>query len=211
MHVFESRFEVKKVSPDSGTFEGLASVYNIKDQGGDVVIPGAFKEFELTQDQQIRILDGHDTRAPIGKGKLTETPLGLHVKATLNMAVSRAREVFALLKDGIIDGLSIGYTPLAGGVEYRDGARYLTALRLFEISTVVFPMNQSARVGLVKHAGAAADLRELEGLLRAGVKVQLSGRKSKAAARALWPILTGAEPEADPSELIALFNSINSK
>ena len=142
--------EVKDVT-EAGSFEGLASVYNNTDLGGDIIVPGAFKEFKYTRDGMIRILDGHNTRAPIGKGKLVDSHLGLVMKGQLSMSVARAREVHALMKDGIIDGLSVGFDINANGQELRDdGVRLLKNLTLWEVSTTPFPMNQQALVSAVK-------------------------------------------------------------
>lgn len=196
MRVLNSPLELKKLS-ETGSFEGLASVYGVLDLGGDIVEPGAFREFMLTKDGQIRILDGHDSRQPIGKGKLTDTKAGLLIEGTLNLAVARAREVLALMKDGIVDGLSIGYDVLAGGAEFRDGVRHLIKLKLYEVSTVIWPMCQPAQVTAVKHANHAADLRELEHLLNTGTLIELSSRKAKAGARELWRIMHGADDASD--------------
>ena len=181
--------EIKDLT-EAGTFEGLASVYGNVDLGGDIVEPGAFKEFVYTRDQQIRILDGHNTRAAIGKGKLTDTHLGLAMKGTLNMAVARAREVHALMKDGIIDGLSIGFDILPGGSNFDSKeVRHLTALKLWEVSTTPFPMNQAALVSGVKGIDKVTDIRELEDLLRDAAG--LSRSQAKLHASAIWKTKSG--------------------
>lgn len=166
MRYIGTPFEIKELD-ERGTFEGLAAVYGNVDLGGDVVEPGAFKEFVTTKDGHVRILDGHNTRMPIGKGRITDTHLGLAIKGRLNMEVNRAREVHALMRDQIIDGLSIGYDVLENGSELRpDGVRRLKALKLWEVSTTAFPMNQSALVSSVKSVERVRDVRELEDLLR---------------------------------------------
>lgn len=182
-------FEVKEIT-EQGTFEGLASVYANTDLGGDVVEPGAFKEFALTRDGMIRILDGHNTRAAIGKGKLTDTHLGLAIKGQFEMAVARAREVHALMKAHIIDGLSIGYDVLQGGAEIgQDGVRRLKALKLWEVSTTPFPMNQAALVSSVKGVERVTDIRELEELLRDAAG--LSRKQATLHASAIWKTKSG--------------------
>ena len=177
-------FELKELT-DAGTFEGLASVYGNIDLGGDIVEPGAFKSMELTKDGCVRILDGHSMRAPIGKGKLTDTHLGLAMKGTLNLAVARAREVHALMKDGIYDGLSIGYEVMANGATVDDsGVRHLTALKLWEVSCTPFPMNQAAQVSAVKEIEQCRSVRDIEDLLRDAVG--LSRSQAKMHAGAIW-------------------------
>ena len=190
-------FDLKSVT-DSGAFEGLASVYGNVDLGGDIVMPGAFREFALTQDGSIRILDAHNIRLPIGKGKLVDTSTGLAMKGQLVLAVPQARATHELMKAGIVDGLSIGYDILPGGSHVRqDGVRELRAIKLWEVSTTAFPMNQEARVSAVKTIADCADIRELEHLLREAPNFQLSSRKAKAAANALWQILMNEREAQD--------------
>lgn len=182
-------FEIKTLE-EKGTFDGVASLYGNVDLGGDVVEPGAFKEFVFTKDNYIRILDGHNTRAPIGKGKVMDSHLGLVIEGKLNLAIGRAREVYELMKDNIIDGLSIGYDVLPGGAEIMEsGIRRLKALKLWEVSTTPFPMNQLALVNTVKSIERANNVRDVEDMLRDAVG--LSRAQAKLHAGAIWKTLTG--------------------
>lgn len=182
-------FEIKTLE-EKGTFDGVASLYGNVDLGGDVVEPGAFKEFVFTKDNYIRILDGHNTRAPIGKGKVMDSHLGLVIEGKLNLAIGRAREVYELMKDNIIDGLSIGYDVLPGGAEIMEsGVRRLKALKLWEVSTTPFPMNQLALVNTVKSIERANNVRDVEDMLRDAVG--LSRAQAKLHAGAIWKTLTG--------------------
>ena len=167
MNHLHAPMEVKEVT-ETGTFEGLASVYGNVDLGGDVVMPGAFKEFVKTRDGSIVLLDSHNTRAPIGKGQVIDSHMGLVIKGALNLKVSRSRDVHELMKDGIINGLSIGFDILPNGFEMReaDGVRLLKELKLWEVSTVVFPMNQMATISAVKQAQQITNIREYENFLR---------------------------------------------
>lgn len=158
--------ETKEVT-ELGTFEGLASVYNNVDLGGDIIVPGAFKEFYYTKDRQIRILDSHNTRIPIGKGAITDTHVGLAIKGKLNLAIPQARVVHELMKDGITDGLSIGFDILDGGAKIReDSVREISGIKLWEISTTAFPMNQSATISAVKSMPQFTTIRECEQWVR---------------------------------------------
>ena len=163
-HLFRP-MELKEVQ-ETGAFEGLASVYGNTDLGGDIVMPGAFKEFVRTPDGSIVLLDSHNTRAPIGKGQVIDSHMGLAIKGQLNLKVSRARDVHELMKDGIINGLSIGFDILPGGSEmHEDGTRRIKSVKLWEVSTVVFPMNPEAQIYGVKGAHCT-NIREYEALLR---------------------------------------------
>ena len=194
LHLYRP-MELKELT-EAGTFEGMASVYGNTDLGGDIVEPGAFKEFALTKDGQIRILDGHNTRMPIGKGKLTDTHLGLAIKGTLEMSVARAREVHALMKAGIIDGLSVGFDFLRDGYKIsEDGVRRITKIKLWEVSTTAFPMNELATVSGVKDIVRATSIREVEDLLRDAVG--LSRTQAKLHAAAIWKTKSGPRDAGD--------------
>lgn len=156
--------EFKSLDPD-GSFSGYASVFNNVDLGGDVVMPGAFKKLELTKDGMIRVLNSHSTRDPIGKASVREDDHGLHFDGKLILDLPSARNVYSLMKSGVMDGMSIGYDVLDYEVT-KAGVRKLTGLRLWEISTVVFGMNELARIETVKSAAEIKTIRDFENVLR---------------------------------------------
>src|SRR5262249_31273336 len=63
--------------------------------------------------------------------------------------VQRAREIYALMKAGVIDAMSIGYETVTSR-QARDGARELAEVKLWEVSLVTFPANALALVDSVK-------------------------------------------------------------
>lgn len=104
----------------------------------------------------------HDPAEPVGRWlSLTEDARGLRVEGRLNLAVQRARELDALLREGGLDGLSIGFRTVRSTPE-RGGLRRLHSVDLWEISLVSFPLLPGARIA-AKAASAplAADLRAL--------------------------------------------------
>jgi uncharacterized protein len=57
----------------------------------------------------------HDPKEPIGTLEAArEDGRGLMVRGRLIPGVKRAHEVYALVKAGALDGLSIGFKPVAG-------------------------------------------------------------------------------------------------
>ena len=74
----------------------------------------------------------------------------MRVRGKLNLAVERAREIHALMRDGAVDGLSIGFRVERARAERPTGLRRLEKLDLWEISVVTFPMLPDARVETVK-------------------------------------------------------------
>ena len=107
--------------------------------------------------RNIRLLWQHDPAEPIGRWlSIAEDRRGLRVRGKLNLAVERAREIHALMRDGGVDGLSIGFRVERARAERPTGLRRLEKLDLWEISIVTFPMLPGARVETVKHACSAA-------------------------------------------------------
>lgn len=140
-----------RIRPD-GLFEGYASLFGIADLGKDVVEPGAFRDsINRRGPGGVKLLWQHDPAEPIGRWvALTEDPRGLFVRGQLSLAVARAREIHALMREGAIDGLSIGFRSEKARTEPRSGLRRLERIDLWEISIVTFPMLPQARVSAVK-------------------------------------------------------------
>jgi HK97 family phage prohead protease len=146
----EVTFEVKSIGSD-GTFTGLASTYGNVDLGGDMVMPGAFTKTLSDKRGQLPLLMGHNPSAPIGLATLTDSPQGLQVRGELVLEADGAKSAYALLRKGVIRGLSIGYDTIKSVMD--GGVRKLTELKLFEISLTPFPMNESAVITSVKAEG----------------------------------------------------------
>ncbi|MEO0618815.1 MAG: HK97 family phage prohead protease [Pseudomonadota bacterium] len=135
-----------------GTFEGYASLFDTPDLGRDVVKRGAFAaSLKRRGARGVRMLFQHDPNQPIGIWHaITEDARGLHVAGRLSEDVVRAREILSLMRDGALDGLSIGYRTIKGTRDPATRMRTLHIVDLWEISVVTFPMQPDARVESVK-------------------------------------------------------------
>jgi len=149
-----------------GVFEGYASLFGVPDLGKDVVMPGAFAEsLRRRGPDGIRLLWQHDPAEPIGRWlSVDEDARGLRVRGRLNLAVERAREIYALLRESAVDGLSIGFRVVRAKRDRPAGLRRLEALDLWEISLVTFPMLPGARVSAVKRLGRSPEAPDPVGL-----------------------------------------------
>lgn len=166
-------FDVKSVE-DDGTFTGYGSVFGVVDSYQEVVIKGAFTE-SLSEikasGRPLPALWQHMSGEPIGRYDiLREDDNGLFVSGRLlKTDVQRAREAYALMKEGIVSGLSIGYYVRDSSYDEKKGIRTLKNLELVEVSIVTFPANDAARVesvkSLFKH-GAYPTVRQFESFLR---------------------------------------------
>lgn len=148
-------FEVKAIDYTGRTLEGFAAAFGNLDQVGDVIHPGAFRKTLAERGQKIKFLWQHDPTEPIGKLiEAHEEPGGLFVKAIIS-DTQRGRDALALLKDGAIGEMSIGYDTVKGGMDYTKDAkgntiRNLREIKLYEFSLVTFPANEQAVVTSVK-------------------------------------------------------------
>ncbi len=143
--------DLKSVGAD-GAFEGYASVFNREDMGRDVVAPGAFRDtLEERGAAGVRMLFQHDPGQPIGVWtRLQEDRTGLYAIGRLNPDVARAREVMSLMREGAIDGLSIGFKAVKARRDPRTRIRRIERIDLWEISVVTFPMLPEARIARTK-------------------------------------------------------------
>lgn len=130
-----------------GTITGYASLFGRPDLGRDIVAPGAFAEsLRARGPAGVRMLFQHDPAEPVGIWlTIREDARGLRVAGRLNPAVRRARELDALIRQGALDGLSIGFRTLRSAPD-RAGYRHLRAVDLWEISLVTFPLQPGARL-----------------------------------------------------------------
>jgi uncharacterized protein len=73
------------------------------------------------------------------------------------MQTSKAQEAYALMKRGVLKGLSIGFDVVRDTV--ANGIRHLHELKLYEVSVVTFPMNEMASISSVKSDDSLANFR----------------------------------------------------
>lgn len=156
MHGLETKFlpdgaglAVQAEEPGAVTVAGYASLFGIRDRGGDVVMPGAYGKALAAlaaRGDRVRMLWQHDQAQPIGLwDEVVEDARGLRVKGRILTEVARGREAAALLAAGAVDGLSIGYRTRRAEA-LPGGGRRLWELDLWEVSLVTFPMLSEARV-----------------------------------------------------------------
>lgn len=164
----------------AGAFEGYGAVFGNVDAYGDVIQKGAFKETLRDWNKSKKLppmLVQHggwmmtDMDAlPIGMWEaMSEDDTGLHVKGRLiNLDTERGKTIHGAMKEGALDGMSIGYRAkeFSLGTKPDEPRRTLKKIDLMEVSVVTFPANGKARVSSVKNAGMVKTIREFEDFLR---------------------------------------------
>jgi HK97 family phage prohead protease len=157
--------EIKSTDKD-GTFTGYAAIFGNIDLGYDVIEPGAFKQAKTTPDGMLRIAIGHRLDQLAGKATFRQDDRGLYVEGKLSLGVSYVRDAYELMKDGVLNGLSVGFNILRDGSDYEERSgkyvRVIKAAELWEFSLVPFGMNPEALVDSVK----AVSIRDFEAQLR---------------------------------------------
>ena len=135
----------------AGEFAGYASLFHVRDDGGDIVLPGAFSASLARRGARgVRMLWQHDPARPLGVWlALREDARGLFAHGRLALNTRQGREAAELMKMGALDGLSIGFRALRAARDRPRRARLLRAIDLWEISLVTFPMLPGARVRAV--------------------------------------------------------------
>lgn len=150
-------FELKLDSLDdsTGEFTGYAAVHSTVDSDGDVIKRGAFKrtlDAWRKSRRPIPVLYQHNGDEIVGATlEAREDEHGLFVRGRLLIdGVAKAREAYALLKAGVLSGLSIGYRTVRESYDQSAKVRNLEEVKLYEYSLVTWPMHDDARILAVK-------------------------------------------------------------
>ena len=179
---FELKAETSEESDDFLTVSGYGSVFGVKDNGGDIVMPGAFKD-SIASGRAPKMLWQHDPNQPIGAwDEMREDENGLFMKGRISKKAAKGAEVAELVKMGAIEGLSIGYRTQDYEMDVDAGIRKLTKLALWETSVVTFPMNELANIYAMKSVDDMSETeikRHIETTLK---EINVSGSMAKAMA-----------------------------
>lgn len=140
-------------SEKKGLIAGYASFFDVVDQQRDRIAKGAFtktlRAWRLLG-KTPKMLWQHDSKQPIGVWtRLQEDQQGLYVEGRLTLGVSQADEAYLLMKEGAMDGLSIGFRTLEALQDKDRKTRILLDIDLIEISLVTFGANARATVAVI--------------------------------------------------------------
>lgn len=147
-----SDFEVREESADQWTIEGIAVPWNSPVSVGDY--SEQFDRGALTeQDGGAHLYAQHDHRQgglPVGRIEAVEDrEEGLFIRAKIS-ATAKGRELYTLLKDGVLRSLSVGFAPVEQ--EVREGIVTRTKALLREVSIVAVPAYAGAAVLSVRES-----------------------------------------------------------
>lgn len=171
-----------KVDSDAGIIEAITNVFGIVDLGNDICVNGCCAKTIAERGRKVRYINSHDTSSVInavatvldirelGRNELPDDLLkeypeatgGLWIRAQFMLDDPTSAAVFRRIKAKVIDEYSIGYETIQSTFKKIDwrgeivNARLLTEIRLWEVSSVIFGMNQATMTTGVKSDEAAA-------------------------------------------------------
>lgn len=187
-------------------FEAYAAIFGVKDNGGDVIHPGAFKR---TLDHRmptklIKVWRNHTD--PVGMPvQMYEDTRGLYIRGWLNLNKQAGRDTLTELRAGELAHMSIQYNIVRDEWDPETSTLHLHELKLFEVGPVYWPMNESATVLAVKAARDAAGMpfesplsvdTLVRGLETSVAEVLRRGVKTEADRRGVADAISRIEPLA---------------
>ena len=227
MSKVETRYHVTDIEvreyEEGMRFTGYAALFNSRSEPLpfiEVIEPGAFKR-SIDSRNDIKLLWNHSTSDVLGSTraksmKLYEDKRGLRVEADLPNT-TLGRDAAELLRTGIVDSMSFGFSVPSGGDEWSgDGmTRTLKSVRLHEVSIVAYPAySETAGTTAVRALEAVAKRAAVseDDLADAMLKIEegktLSAEENSLLTKVISslsePEETEAEPEEDKGDALAL-------
>ena len=134
------------------TFEGVANVMEHEDLGGDVIHKGAFKKTLEEKEGKVPFVTDHTYKVDNYVGVAFLEEQGNLLKANVEVLLTNnkaGKEFYTKAKfansHGEPFGMSIGYDIPKGKSEMKNGQRHIYEIKLYELSGVLFPMNELSR------------------------------------------------------------------
>lgn len=144
-----------------GLVEGYLATFDI-DRGKWQFLPGAFLEAidDLQKrNRQLRFKDHHArTVGGFPPESLREDKIGLLAIAEINLEMEQGRDLFSLVRQGVITDFSVGWSLSDEDLIIENGIRKISKSGLWEASLVSEPMNINAVVTSIK---GAVDIRDI--------------------------------------------------
>lgn len=179
MHLYQKTELRLDPTRSPGYIAGYASKFNGLDSYGDTIEAGAYDN--VVRDGPLpKMFFNHGAwDIPVGNWKNWKTDeAGLWVEGELNLELQQGRDLYAAIKAGSIDGLSVSIRLTSEDFFIDDSdVRHIKNVRkMREISLCTFPADNSARIISYKSAGDDLDgitsVRDMEAYLRdAGIPI----------------------------------------
>ena len=111
---------------------------------------------------RIKYLYQHNLNNPIGTfNELRETEKGLEFVAQLAIKTTLGKDVFEMMKAGVISENSVGFAPIQEEFDTKSKINHIKEVKLYEISAVTLAANPLAFINEVKSKGFDGTKEEL--------------------------------------------------
>lgn len=142
-------------------FDTPATIYERGQSYDEVFRMGSFARTIAERGDRVKFLLNHDRQTlPLGKATmLREDPAGLIGEFRVS-ATDAGDQALELIRDGVLDALSVGFAPTpkgTRGIPGRDPIVERIDVKLMEVSAVAFPAYEGAVIGGVRSEDAEAD------------------------------------------------------
>ncbi|WP_411390701.1 HK97 family phage prohead protease [Pseudomonas sp. MPB23] len=191
-----------------GVFEGYASVFDVIDSDGDIILPGAFKKALSTQSRQVGMFFNHQTYGlPVGKWQsLEEDSKGLIVRGELTPGLSISNDLRAAMEHKTVEGMSVGFTVMKDDFDMiATGRAFKSVAALREISICTFPANELATIESMKSMESITTIRDVEHWLRDSV-----GLSKSQALGLVARIKSAVRSDSEGGEITAILDRLKS-
>lgn len=144
-----AKLELKQEGNDF-VVTGYAAVFGNIDSYNDILVKGSMDKTLAESSQRIKLCYQHDIYEPVGKfNVLRVDDKGLYIEARISDAEP---EIKTKISEGILNEFSIGYSTVKSETRTENGVnvRYLTEIKLWEISLVTLAANEMATVTGIK-------------------------------------------------------------
>jgi hypothetical protein len=149
--IFKSAQIIGDIDEEKGIVKGLGSVFGNIDSDGDVIEKGAFAKTIQENRSRIKYLYQHRLDQPVGTmEELKETTEGLEFVAKLAIKTRLGRDVFEMIKAGVITENSVGFATVKQQFNKSESVNYIKEVKLYEISAVTLAANPLAFINEVK-------------------------------------------------------------
>lgn len=168
--------DIRSADDDKRVIEGLASTADIDSYNTILEPEGA--QFKLP----MPVLYQHNARQPIGhviEAKVSKKGIRVKIQVASAGIAEFIDEAWALIKNGLVRGLSVGFDPIEEVFDKSFGGFRYPKWRWLELSTVTIAANEAASISSVRSADeavlAALGTRERTSAVRLPTNLAASG------------------------------------
>lgn len=144
--------DIRSTDDDKRVIEGIATTADVDSYNTILEPEGAVFRLPMP------VLYQHNSRQPIGhvtEAKVTKSGIRVRIQVASAGIAEFIDEAWALIKNGLVRGLSVGFDPIEEVFDKSFGGYRFPKWKWLELSTVTIPANESATMSSVRSADEA--------------------------------------------------------